>query len=72
MIKINLLIEEDYIEEFMNNLPKDKVKVIETNFETNKQLLNDIFKECMDASNELIPYSQSIKNISEWLQVKES
>lgn len=67
-----MLIEEDYIDEFMSNLPKEKVKVIEENFEENKQLLHNALEELLDGKNQLIPYNVSIQNITNWLEEKRS
>lgn len=71
MIKINLLIEEDYIETFMNSLPKDKVKVIEENFEDNKEKLQKAFENYTKMPESCFELNESMKNINQWLKTKE-
>ena len=63
MITIHLQIEEDYIEEFMSNLPKEKVVVIEENFKENKILLEKELKNYQENRYDFIPYLQSMKEI---------
>lgn len=71
MIKIHLLIEEEYIQEFMQNLPKDKVKVIEEDFEQNKTLLQNELEQYKDSTSKYLTYNESMKNLSTWLSGKE-
>ena len=71
MIKIHLLIEEDYIHEFMTTIPKDKIKVIEENFEENKILLYNERKKVDTTEEVYSTYSDSMKSITKWLEEKE-
>ena len=70
MINIHLLVEEDYIEELMMALPKDKVKIVEKNFEENKILLQSTFSQYNEKESCLISYEESIKNLDNWLEEK--
>jgi len=70
MIKINLLVDEEYIEEFMNQLPKGKVVVIEENFEDNKLALENVVDDYSQNKEQFIPYYDSMKNISSWFKEK--
>lgn len=72
MIAIHLLVEEDYIEELMQNLPKDKVKIVEENFKENKVLLENSLDDALENENDLTPYNETIKNINDWLSTRES
>ena len=64
MITIHLQVEDDYIEELMNTLPKYKVRVIEDDFKENKKLLEDELKNYRDNLTSFIPYSESIKRLN--------
>ncbi len=70
MIKINLLVDEDYIEAFMMTLPQDKVIVIEENFEENRELLKNELLLCSKERENLLPYSESMQELDKWLQEK--
>jgi beta-mannanase len=63
-----MLVDEEYIEEFMKNLPKDKVVIIEENFEENKALLHDAFESFKQNTDIAIPFAQTMKNVDEWFQ----
>lgn len=71
MTKVSLLIEDSYIEEFMKQLPKGKVIVIEENFETNKKLLESVLNQYEENKEEFVPYYESMKNISTWFKEQE-
>ena len=64
---IHLLVDDDYIDGFVDGLPKDKVTIVEQDFQENKKLLQDELESYQDNSIEFIPYSQSMKNITLWL-----
>jgi len=67
MEKVSLLIDEDYINEFMNSLPKNKVIVVEENFKINKELFANHLEEYKNGDVEPISYYESSKNLSTWL-----
>ena len=71
MQTIHLLIEDDYIEEFIHGLPKDKVIVIEEDFKENKIMLDDELKNYQQNPSDFIPYSKSMKELSIWLNERE-
>jgi len=68
--KIQLLIEDDYIEEFMASLPKDKVSVIELDFQANEKKLHKVVQDYRESKEDFIPYFKSMKNISSWFNAK--
>lgn len=70
MINIHLLVDEDYIEELMMTLPKDKVRVVEKDFEENKLLLKNVFDECSQGSPKLTSYKDSVEIMNTWLEEK--
>lgn len=71
MIKIRLMIEEEFIEEFMNSLPKDKVKVIEENFEENQVVLQETLDNYEIDNSSFAPLNETMNNLSQWLNEKE-
>ena len=71
MINIHLLVDENYIEEWMMNLPQDKVKVVEKEFEENKALLADTLKDYQEENENFLSYQKSIIEIKSWLEEKE-
>lgn len=71
MQKLNLLVDDDFIEEFVKSLPKEKVIVIEENFQENQKLLDDVLTMYEQESEKFIPYYESMKNISSWFKEKE-
>lgn len=71
MTKISFLIEDDFIEEFIQQLPKDKVTVIEEDFEDNKKLLKEVLEKYMKDKDGFISYNESMKNINEWFLKRE-
>lgn len=72
MKKVYLLVEDDYLETFMDSLPKEKVIVIEEDFEKNKQLLQNTLNLYKNNKSEFSPYYESMKELSDWLKKRES
>lgn len=71
MITLHLLVEDDYIENFVEQLPKEKVIIIEEDFQENKEKLQAVLQDYRDNKDEFTPYSKSMQNINEWLKDKE-
>ena len=71
MTTIHLLVEDEYLQTLMQNLPKDKVHVIEAEFGTNSLALESSFSSCVEDA-ELKSYSQSMREMSSWLQEREN
>lgn len=68
MTKITLLIKDDYIDSFMQELPRDKVIVIEEDFNENIEKLTNVVNEYNNDSGKFISYYDSMKNIKNWLE----
>jgi len=68
MTKITLLIKDDYIDSFMQELPRDKVVVVEEDFNENIEKLTNVLKEYNSDRSEFISYYDSMKNIKNWLE----
>lgn len=71
MTMVHLLIEDDYVEDFMNTLPKDKITVIEEDFKSNQHLLENELQKYSDDKSSVIPYYESMKELGLWLNEKE-
>lgn len=71
MTTIHLLIDDNYVEEFMAELPKDKITVIEEDFKENTIKLHNELESYQNNKSEFIPFSQSMKNLNSWLKEKE-
>ncbi len=71
MRTIHLLVEDDYIESFVEGLPKDMVIVIEEDFRANQKMIEDTLQIYKDDKSDFIPYMQSMKDLNSWLKEKE-
>ncbi len=71
MTTIHLLIEDDFVEEFMSGLPKDKITVIEEDFQENKKLLHDEMQDYNSDMTIVSSYSKSMIEMNNWLKEKE-
>jgi len=67
MQKVSLLIDDDFIDQFMQSLPKDKIIVVEDGFNSNVELFKTTIKDYEDNQIDLIPYNDSAKNLTSWL-----
>jgi len=72
MKKIYLLVEDDYLETFMDSLPKEKVIAVEEDFEENQKLLQNILEEYKENQSSFLPYYESMKDVSNWLKMREN
>ena len=70
MQTLHLLIEDDFIEEFVNSLPRKKVTIIEKEFDKNKQLLANELENYKQNQDDIKPYTQSKNELDEWLKQK--
>jgi hypothetical protein len=67
---LHLLIEDDYIEEFVSSLPRDKVTIVEKEFNENKKLLQDELEKYNNEDVEIKPYHESMQDLNIWLKEK--
>ncbi len=66
---LHLLIDDDFIEEFVKSLPMDKVSIVEKEFQENKKLLQkelDNYNQTKQSN----PYQESMQNLNVWLKEK--
>ncbi len=67
---LHLLIDDDFIEDFVKSLPRDKVLIVEKEFKENKILLQKELESYQQNQNEPVSYQQSKKDLDEWLKQK--
>ena len=72
MTSLNLLVDDDYLEEFINSFDKEKVRVVENDFDSNKRVLENVLISYKNSKEEFIPYFDSMKNLTIWLKERES
>jgi hypothetical protein len=65
------MIKDDYIEEFVNNLNRDKVTIVEEDFQKNKLLLQESLEQYHKDNNSFTSYSKTMKDLSFYLQERE-
>ena len=68
MQTIHLQVEDDYIEELLGMFPRDKVIVVEENFNENRDLLQEALHHYRDDKADFIPYYESMTQLDSWLQ----
>ncbi len=72
MVTLHLLVEDDYVEDFVNSLDKDKVKIVEEDFKSNIEVIGETLKEYKSNPENFVPYYSSMKEMSIWLKEKEA
>jgi len=72
MATIHLLIDDDFVDSFVQSLPREKITIIEKDFEENKIVLQKTLQSYVDATESFIPYQESMEELSSWLSTKES
>ncbi|WP_321777189.1 hypothetical protein [Sulfurimonas sp.] len=68
MTILHLLIEDSFIESFVESLPREKVKIVEEDFELNKQLLAKEMQNYKNDREDFYPYLESMKNLDIWFK----
>jgi len=62
---IHILVDNDYIAQLMQELPKDKVVVVEENFKENKKLFEDEIQNYKDNNLETKDYYESMRELND-------
>lgn len=68
MITLHLQVEDDYIETFIQQLPKDKVVIIEEDFKDNQQMFQIQAREYKNSDASFVSYYDSMKELNNWLE----
>lgn len=71
MKTIQLQIEDDYIEEFLNSLPKDKVTLIDDLFLDNQSKFKKELESFMKNETNFKPHLENMKEMDNWLKEAE-
>jgi hypothetical protein len=70
-ISIHLKVDESYIEQLMMILPKEFVRVVEKDFDENQALLEEEFLNYKEDSDSFFEYTDSMKNMDNFLKSME-
>ncbi|NPA59420.1 MAG: hypothetical protein GXO30_02975 [Epsilonproteobacteria bacterium] len=65
---IHLLVDNAYIEQLMQELPKDKVVVVEESFKENKKLFEAEVQNYKSNNLKTKDYYESMKDLDSWLE----
>jgi hypothetical protein len=65
---IQILIEDDYLETFLESLPKDKVKIIDQTFIEYQQKLQEELQNFLHGKGEFTPYYEAMKEMDNWIK----
>ena len=68
MQTIHLQVEDDYVDELMGLLSRDKAIVVEENFRENRDVLQEALQHYKDDKADFIPYYESMMQLDSWLQ----
>jgi len=68
MKTIQIQVEDDYLETFLESLPQDKVKVVNQTFIDNQKKLQEELENFFHGKGEFSPYYETMKQMDNWLQ----
>ena len=68
MKTIELLVEDDFYEEFLQTLPKDKVTILDQIFIDNRNKFQQELNNFNNDEAGFIPYFETMKEIDTWIK----
>lgn len=68
MKTIQIQVEDDYLETFLESLPKEKVRVIDQAFIDNQNKLQEELENFLQGKGEFTPYYETMKEMDNWLR----
>ncbi len=68
MKTIQLQIEDDYLETFLETLPQDKVRIIDQTFLDNQKILQEELEDFLHGKGEFTSYYDAMKEMDNWLK----
>ncbi len=71
MKTIQLQIEDDFFEEFMQTLPKDKVILIDQTFQNNQNKFIKAFNDYKNSPETFRSHLENMKELDHWLKEAE-
>ncbi len=71
MKTIQLQIRDEFLEEFLEMLPKDKVHIIDDNFMVRQIQLQQVFESYKQDKQSIKPLYDSLESLNSWLKEQE-
>lgn len=68
MKTIQIQIEDDYLETFLETLPQEKVKVVDQTFLDNQKRLQEELDNFLHGKGEFTSYHETMKEMDNWLK----
>jgi hypothetical protein len=69
---IQIQIEDDYLDTFLENLPQDKIRIIDQTFLDNQKRLQEELNDFLHGKGEFTPYYETMKEMDDWLKEGEN
>jgi len=68
MKTIQIQVEDDYLETFLESLPQDKIKIVDQTFIDNQKKLQDELEDFLHGKGKFTPYYEAMKEMDGWLK----
>lgn len=68
MRTLQIQVEDDYLETFLETLPQDKVKIVDQTFLDNQKRLQEELENFLQGRGEFTPYYETMKEMDNWLK----
>lgn len=68
MKTIQLRVQDEFVDELLQMLPRDKVKVMDKGFFDNQNKLHKELESFLNATTEFIPYHEDMKETDSWIK----
>lgn len=68
MKTVQLRVQDEFVEELLEMLPKDKVKVVDQKFLTDQNRLHEELNTFLTTDTEFFPYYEEMKTINNWIE----
>jgi hypothetical protein len=65
---IQIQVEDDYLETFLESLPQDKVKIVDQAFLDNQKKLQEELENFQHGKGEFAPYYETMKEMDNWIK----
>ncbi len=63
MAVVHLLVDDEYIQSFIDTLDREKIKIVEKDFEKNKKLFEEVFQSYINSDIDFFPYYHGVRDI---------
>ena len=68
MKTLQLRVHDEFVDELLEMLPKDKVKVVDQKFLDNQNRLHEELDAVLQKETELVLYYEEMKTINSWIE----